>query len=648
MTEVAIELSHIKKSFRARGSARRKDFDALVDLDLTLFKGEILGIVGESGSGKSTLGRCSFGIVPVTSGSVTVFGNEIAKISHSQARDLKKRMGFVFQDPIASLNPRMYVKDLIAEPMRMHSEFSSQIENRTNYLAQRVGLSVEQLQRRPHELSGGQCQRVAIARAISTNPEILLLDEPTSSLDLSVQAQILNLLADIRTEFELSYMLISHDLDVISHLSDRIIVLHNGLIIESGTTQNLITNPMTDYTKTLLRMKSGSGQLLVDTPVANILPVDFDLDVWQEAPLNRWAFQHVADFIPVAVIPRSDRPYVWKEKLAIDWRSIPIPECGDITNLLSDLFTDSLLVVREDRIVLEHYANGMAASSKHLLQSVSKGILGLLFGQLVAEKLIDVELLISDYLPELLGSGYEGAKIRHALDMTVGLEFSEEYHDPSSEIQRQDRSAGWRKKMNNDQDGIHAFLASLKSSGDHGMKFQYCSANTDVLAWVAERVCQKRYADILSERLWQPLGMATNASITVDSFGDALANGGISMTTRDLALLGVGILNADRLPGREVVPRDWISQTLEGAASDIQSVDYLQALHPGGSYRNQWWITKGEHGEFYCVGIYGQYIWIDPVTRTVVIKFSTLPMATNSEHSRAHMNLFKALSNHNF
>ena len=648
MSQPQISLQNVKKTFRTRGLGKRQEFDALVDLSLDLRKGEILGVVGESGSGKSTLGRCAFGIVPVTSGTVSVFGKQLRQLSGNDLRETKKRMGFVFQDPIASLNPRMYVKDLIAEPMRMHEEFSHNSQERIEYLAARVGLSLEQLHRRPHELSGGQCQRVAIARAISTNPEILLLDEPTSSLDLSVQAQILNLLSDLRSEFSLSYLLISHDLDVISHLSDRTMVLHDGQIVEFGDTQSIINDPQQEYTKTLLRMKSGSGRIESTVPSIAVLPTGFDLNMWQEAPLNRWAFQNVEKFITTQVIQASSQPVQWPISTSSAWRDIEVPGIGSIESVLEQSYTDALLVVQSDQIVIEHYDNGMNSASKHLLQSVSKGILGLLYAQLEAEGRLATTDLIVEHLPEMASSGYATATISDALDMTVALNFSEEYHDPDSEIQQQDRSANWRHRLSGDLPGIHPFLQSLQGTGEHGKQFQYCSANTDLLAWIAEKVCGDSYTTILSDRLWQPMGLVTDSTITVDEFGHSLANGGISMTARDLARFGRLILDGGKVGDQAVLPQSWIAQTFAGASDSVQSVDYLQVLHPGGSYKNQWWITKGENQEIYCVGIYGQYIWIDPTTKTIIVKFSTLPVATNSEHSRLHMALFREISRRKF
>ena len=243
-----------------------------------------------------------------------------------------------------------------------------------------------------------------------------------------------------------------------------------------------------------------------------------------------------------------------------------------------------------------------------------------------------------------MNSGYADATIQQCLDMTVALDFSENYSDPDSEIQRLDRVAGWRMKVPGDESGIREFLMTVKKSGDHGSQFQYCSSNTDVLAWVLEEVLQRPYPEIVSENLWAPIGAEREAIITLDALGAPLANGGILATTRDLARIGRLILDRGTVGGNELVHPGWIDATYTGAEARVRSVDYLQALHPGGSYKNQWWITNNEDQEIYAVGIYGQYLWVNRTTRTVIVKYSTLPVAVSAEYSQRHIDLFKALS----
>ncbi|MEI6845084.1 MAG: serine hydrolase [Actinomycetes bacterium] len=358
-------------------------------------------------------------------------------------------------------------------------------------------------------------------------------------------------------------------------------------------------------------------------------------DLWQEGPLNRWAMQHVADFIPTCEILPSLSPYVWPEEIAPNEK---------IQSELLDLYTDGLLIVKHGKIVYENYLNGMVLDTRHLLQSVSKSILGILIGQLVSEGLIATDQTIGYYLPQMQNSGYSDATVQNALDMCVGVKFSEEYHDLDSEIQVIDRVSGWRSSHPGDPEGVRAFLPMISKEREHGKYFQYCSANTDVLAWVAEAVTGIPYVQLLSDRIWKPLGATYSANMTMDNYGSPLANGGVSTTLRDLALFGQMVLNGGVINGHQIATPEWLLDTVTGAPSGSPIVDSMQKVHPGGSYRNQFWITHGAHKEIYGVGIYGQHLWIDPVTQTVIVKFSSLPVATTPEHSLAHANLFRELS----
>lgn len=639
MSTPLIETIGLSKEFPSRDS-KRAGLLAVDRATLSIEEGEVFGIVGESGSGKSTLARCIFGITQPTAGVVKVFGEMIVGESPRKSRERRSKLGFVFQDPVASLNPRMTIQDVIAEPLELHTQDKDFIDERVLTLIERVGLGKSHLKRRAHELSGGQCQRVAIARALSTNPKAILLDEPTSSLDLSVQAQILNLLEDLRREFGLTYFLISHNLDVIAHLSDRMAVMSMGKIVEMGSTRSIMENPKHPFTKELLgahsaRKKSES----IDS---------FDLDLWQEAPLNRWAFQHVEDFIPVEVVAKSEKHHVWMQEHDSRFESLHIPYGEQIftfEQMLEELKTDSILVARKGKIVHENYFNDMSVGSRHLLQSVSKSVLGILAGKLIDEGLIDPSRTFGSYLPELKGSGFFDASVQDALNMTVAVKFSEEYHEVDSEIQELDRVAGWRHRRIGDATGVREFLKTIQGNGKHGDQFQYCSANTDLLAWLFSNVTGETYPQLIASRLWNPIGATSSATITIDPNGYPLANGGISATTRDLGLIGQLVLDSGCLDGKQIVPARWIEETMAGASANVKTVDYMQALHPGGSYRNQWWVTNGGHREIYGVGIFGQYLWVDPVSETVIVKFSTLPVATSAEHSRKHIALFRAIGN---
>ena len=251
MSEVILEARNLVKRFPIGRSGTF--VNAVNGVNLSIQKGEVLGMVGESGSGKSTIGRTLLRLTEPTSGQILFDGQDITSLSDKHVRPLRKNMQMVFQDPWSALNPRMKIGDLISEPMRIHLDISrSECKDRTEMLAQRVRLSTDFLNRTPSALSGGQLQRVCIARAIATNPKLIILDEPTSSLDLSVRAGILELLQELRVETEAGFLFISHDLGTIKLVSDRIAVLYLGHVVEEVPKDKLFSNPSHPYSQSLL------------------------------------------------------------------------------------------------------------------------------------------------------------------------------------------------------------------------------------------------------------------------------------------------------------------------------------------------------------------------------------------------------------
>jgi peptide/nickel transport system ATP-binding protein len=231
----------------------RQIVQALSDVSFEVFAGETLGLVGESGCGKSTLGRCLLKLYTPDSGRVLFQGHELTKMSERQLRPLRAKMQMVFQDPSASLNPRRRVGDLIAEPLRIHKFGDNKaIQARLVELMTLVGLAPEFLSRFPHEFSGGQRQRIGIARAIALSPNLIVADEPVSALDVSVQAQIVNLLADLQEKLDLTYIFIAHDLSVIRQIADRVAVMYLGTMVEIGETDTVMHNPAHPYTAALI------------------------------------------------------------------------------------------------------------------------------------------------------------------------------------------------------------------------------------------------------------------------------------------------------------------------------------------------------------------------------------------------------------
>jgi len=216
-------------------------------------RGETLGLVGESGSGKSTVCRAVVRLIEATSGSIKFEGREIAGLGRRQMRPLRRQMQMIFQDPYASLNPRKRVGQIVGEPLKRQGVASgSELRRQVQELLERVGLSSEHFYRYPHEFSGGQRQRIGIARAISLRPKLVICDEPVSALDVSIQAQIVNLLDDLQDEFGLAYLFVAHDIGVVRHISDRVAVMHEGKIVEQGSVDQVCERPQDEYTKKLL------------------------------------------------------------------------------------------------------------------------------------------------------------------------------------------------------------------------------------------------------------------------------------------------------------------------------------------------------------------------------------------------------------
>jgi oligopeptide transport system ATP-binding protein len=252
-----LEVTDLVKHFPVkRGLVIDRTVDQIRAVDGVSFSvaaGETLGLVGESGSGKSTLGRAVLQLVKPTSGSVRFEGREIAGLSRRAMRPLRRDMQMVFQDPYASLNPRKRIGQIVGEPLRLQGVASGgELRREVQGLLERVGLAPEHYDRFPHEFSGGQRQRIGIARAIALRPKLIVADEPVSALDVSIRAQIVNLLADLQQELGLTYVFVAHDIGIVRHVSDRIAVMHEGKIVEEGPADRVCEQPRDAYTKQLL------------------------------------------------------------------------------------------------------------------------------------------------------------------------------------------------------------------------------------------------------------------------------------------------------------------------------------------------------------------------------------------------------------
>ncbi|MAJ28115.1 hypothetical protein CBD41_01690 [bacterium TMED181] len=259
--DVILELQDLRVWFPVHGGILSRhvgDVKAVDGISLKVHAGETLGVVGESGCGKSTLGKAIMGLVPVTSGEIHFESDrgkvELSGLSRSDYRPYRSEIQMVYQDPFSSLNPRLSVQEIVDEPLRVHQKQLSAEERRLRVeeLLEKVGLRREQAERYPHEFSGGQRQRIGIARSLATNPRVIIADEPVSALDVSIQAQVINLMRELQRELDLTIVFIAHDISVVQHVSDRVAVMYLGNLAEVGQTEEIFSNPTHPYTRALL------------------------------------------------------------------------------------------------------------------------------------------------------------------------------------------------------------------------------------------------------------------------------------------------------------------------------------------------------------------------------------------------------------
>lgn len=376
------------------------------------------------------------------------------------------------------------------------------------------------------------------------------------------------------------------------------------------------------------------------------------LDNFQIGPWNRWAFQHISDLVTSAQIDRGEGAPSPLSPHLQDLDGIAFltttGESSTFGEMIDATFTDGIVVLHHGALVYERYFNGMTPATKHLLMSVSKTLTALVAGALVDLGQLDRRALVTSYVPELARSAFGDATVQQVLDMQVAVVFSEDYEDPASEVQMQDRVAGWRRRRPDDPISGFQLLSSLAKAGEHGQVFQYCSATTDVLGWILERASGTDFADLMSQLLWRKLGVEHDAYITVDAEHAPFTNGGICVTVRDLARVGQMVLQNGSFNGEQIVPAEWIDDCRFGGDNAVwlRSDTPRNQLFPRGSYRNKWWVTGDDHGAFYGTGIHGQRLWIDPTAKVVIANCSSFPSPLQGALFADSISAFTAVARH--
>ena len=342
---------------------------------------------------------------------------------------------------------------------------------------------------------------------------------------------------------------------------------------------------------------------------------------WRRAPFCHWAFHHVREIIPTAEI-KNDSKNIWNLTVKkIDLSSIGLAGTFCETNC------DALVILHKDQLVFETYRNGMTERDPHILMSISKSMLGLVAGTLVEQGELSEGDLITKYVPELQSTAYAGATVRDLLDMRAGVLFDEDYLADEGPIVNYRFAANWNPVSKDHEPGdLRSFMSSLKQSdGPHGGRFHYVSPNTDLLAWVFERASGWRYADLVSERLWKPLGAEAPGYITIDRIGGARAAGGKCLIARDLARVGMMLANQGARNGRQVIPMSWIKDMLEnGNSAAWKNGDFYHEMGKRDiHYRSKWYVQRGSEPLIFGVGIHGQFLFVDPVNKISIAWFAS-------------------------
>lgn len=369
-------------------------------------------------------------------------------------------------------------------------------------------------------------------------------------------------------------------------------------------------------------------------------------------PTHRYAYSHMREFLPTVRVGRGGQ--VWELPVALrdDLDGISFKTLTDGREMtwaesLAANFTDAILVLHKGAIVYERYFGVTRQDTPHIAFSVTKSFVGTLAEMLVAEGRLDPAAPMGALIPELRGSGFADATLRQVMDMTTGLDFSEEYTDPTSGIGAMSNALGLtpRAPGYSGATDVYAFLPTIAKAGEHGERFTYRTCNTEVLGWLVARTEGKRIERVLSERIWQPLGMEQDADFLIDSTGMPFAGGGLNPVIRDMARFGEMMRCDGSGNGAQIVSGAAV-ESIRGGGSKEAFAKAGYVFLPDSSYRSQWWIMPGNHGAFSARGIHGQVIYVDPAAEMTIARFASHPVAANSALDPTSLPAYRAMAEH--
>ncbi|TJW11652.1 MAG: serine hydrolase [Mesorhizobium sp.] len=368
---------------------------------------------------------------------------------------------------------------------------------------------------------------------------------------------------------------------------------------------------------------------------------------WRESPFSRWSFHNAGELVPSArIAAASDNGEAPLQDLSgLLGDSVTLAGGQEtVADFLVRSDTDALTIMKAGNVVGDWFAPHMDFDARHIVFSIGKSLTAIVAGILEGEGIFDPEAPVTLYLPEAAGSAYGDASVRHVLDMTVSLDFEEAYLDPESAFARYRRAMLWNP--GGGTESLAAFLLTLQRLAEpHGRTFRYRSPNSDLLGILLERASGQRFAELMREKLWLPLGAASEASVTVDMEGTARTAGGISVTPRDLARVGEMMRQGGTANGRRIVPEAWVRDTVStGGDTEAWQRGTMAFLFPQGRYRNKWYQTGAESGAFCAIGIHGQWLYVDPKAEMVIAKMSSQPEPVNDPLDIETVAFFEALS----